>query len=178
MKTSISSIALAVIGVTSLAFAIPLSAARAQQREDSAPVQGQRKLEATPRAEQKAEPAQAVPGPPGVPFEGGYAMPAPSQAMPGGPPPMQMWGGGGMGGPAVMVVDGMNLYILRGDRLYKVNKGNLSVTLEGILPDRPPMINQGFNNQWGNRTGAPGAPGAGPRSGGQAGGQRGGKQAK
>lgn len=48
-------------------------------------------------------------------------------------PPEEGWG------PATMVADGDSLYILRGNRLFKVNKGDLRVIREGRLPANPPM---------------------------------------
>jgi len=83
----------------------------------------------------------------------------------GGPGQGRMQGpmmGGGGGGGAFMVADGAYLYILQGNRLFKVEKESLKVSKEGQLP-RP--------------QGMPGGPGpgggpGGPPPGGGGGGQK------
>lgn len=45
--------------------------------------------------------------------------------------PPQMMGGGGQ---AVMLQDGQNLYILQGNRIYKLSKSDLDVVALGNLP--------------------------------------------
>ena len=47
-----------------------------------------------------------------------------------------------------MVADGDSLYILQGNRLFKVSKSDLKVVKEGQLPMNPPM--GGGGGQGGN----------------------------
>ena len=175
MKTSISSIALAVIGVTSLAFAMTMSVARAQdfggQAKTADPAQnfgGQAKT---------ADPAQNFGGQaqPGFPPQNGFGNPG--QAFPGQAPQPQMRGGG-MGGQVTMVADGDSLYILQGGHLLKVAKGDLRVVREAMLPIGMPGQNPFGGTPQGGGFGEPGS--AGPRRGGGIGGGQsgGGKQAK
>lgn len=123
---------LATIGLVSLAVAIPIGIANAQ---GAATVGGQR------------PPDQGGP----QRTQGGFATP---DMM---PMQRQMMGGGGQ---ATMVTDNQFLFILQGNTLYKVNKNNLEVIGQGMLP-MPMGPRGGFDG------GAPGAPGV--RSGGAGG---------
>jgi len=156
MKTSISSIALAVIGISSLAFAIPMSVARAQdQGKPGAPPVEQPKPDTA-----VAPPAQQFGGgqaQPGFPTQANPFTPSPGQPMPGGPMPQMR--GGGMGGPATMVADGDSLYILRGEHLFKVSKSDLRITKVGGIPMDMPMQPNPFDGRPGGGAGAA----AGPR---------------
>ena len=52
----------------------------------------------------------------------------------------------GMGGGATMVADSDNLYILQGNRLFKVSKSDLKVVKEGQLPMNPPKDEGAMEN--------------------------------
>ena len=140
MKTSVSSIALAVIGIGSLAFAIPMSVARAQKSGESPKV-------VTPApsvGQQQYQDIQQRPGGPPAQGQPGFGGPPGQAGM------MQNRGMGG-GGGATMVADGDSLYILQGNHLFKVGKSDLKVVKEGILPMPGPM--------GGGRPGEPGGGG-------------------
>ena len=61
---------------------------------------------------------------------------------------MMMQNRGMGGGGATMVADGDSLYILQGNRMFKVSKSDLRVVKEGNLPMNPPM--GGGGGQGGN----------------------------
>jgi translation initiation factor IF-2 len=76
-------------------------------------------------------------------------------------------GGGGGGGS--IAVDSSGLYVLQGNRVYRLDKGTLRVLAEGELPR--PQMPQGFGGQGGGRPGFGGAAGGGQRGGGGGGNQ-------
>jgi hypothetical protein len=63
-----------------------------------------------------------------------------------------MMRGAGMGA-STMVDDDSSLYVLQGNRLFKINKSDLRVVKEGMLPGQPPMARPG--DQQGFSGGAP-----------------------
>lgn len=75
--------------------------------------------------------------PPGPGAQRGQGQPGqPGQFGPQGPGGGMMMGGGG---GTAMVVDADSLYIVQGNRLFKVRKSNLEVIAQGTLPMmRPP----------------------------------------
>lgn len=105
---------LATLGIASLAVAIPLSIANAQDQQPR-----------PERLQRQGAPDQFQ----GRPGQGGFG-----QGEPGGPGMMMR---GGMGGSPVMIDDQQNLYVLAGNRLFKVSKANLDVVAEGMLPMGP-----------------------------------------
>ena len=132
MRSNLSSIVLAVVGLTSLSVALPLSIARAQQAglATAAPASPQDQRFVAPPAEQTRG-ANAVPGQPG-------------QFQPGG----GMMRGAGMGA-STMLDDDSSLYVLQGNRLFKINKSDLRVVKEGMLPGQPPMARPGDQQGFG-----------------------------
>ncbi len=98
---------LAVLGIASLAVAVPLSVAKAQDQP--------------PRPEriQRA----------GGPGDNSLIQGRPDAGM------MQRMG---PGGAPVMIDDAQNLYILAGNRLFKVDKSSFDVVAEGMLPTGQP----------------------------------------
>jgi len=120
---------LATVGLVSLAIAIPIGVANAQGAATT--TQGQR-----------------------PPDQGGFQRAGQgggAVAVPGGD--MMMQRGMMGGGPATMVTDNQFLYVLQGNTLYKINKNNLEVIGQGMLPMPMPMGRGGFEG------GPPGAPG-------------------
>jgi hypothetical protein len=119
---------LATVGLASLAIAIPVGLANAQ-----VPPPGQ--------GGQRGQAGGEFQRPPGQP----------------GNPDMQMMQRGmmGGGGQATMVTDNQFLFILQGNMLYKVNKNNLEVIGQGMLPMPQPMGRGGAGG------GAPGTRGGG-----------------
>lgn len=111
MKNSLKAPILATFGIASLAVAIPLSVANAQDQP--------------PRQERLQRRGDAAP-----------------EGQQGGPGGMMMRMGGG--GAPVMIDDAQNLYILAGNRLFKVSKSDLDVVAEGMLPMGPPPGGGGF----------------------------------
>ena len=105
---------LAFFGLASLAIAVPVGVAYAQQNDQRT---GQAAVAPPQRVGQDARPD----------------MFRPDQA-----PNMQRMQMGG--GPATMVVDNQFLYILQGNQLFKVNKNNLEVVGQGMLPMPMPMM--------------------------------------
>jgi hypothetical protein len=139
MKTNWKAPILAGLGLVSLAVAIPMGVANAQQADQDPQQRG-----------------QGLPPVQGGPPQGQFRGDMPPEMQRGDM--MQRMGGMG-GGPAAMVTDNAFLYILQGNNLYKVNKNNLEVIGQGMLPMPGPMGGPG---------GGPGAPGV--RSGGAGGG--------
>lgn len=125
MQRNVSSALLAAVGIVTLSVALPLSIARAQQAgpQDVAPASPQdQRFAAPPAAQQRGGAPMVAPG--GGQFGGGMAR------------------GGGMGG-ATMVDDDAHLYILQGNRLFKVGKSDLRVLKEAMLPMGQPMDQPG-----------------------------------
>jgi hypothetical protein len=108
MKTNWKAPILAGLGLVSLAIAIPIGVANAQQADQDPQQRGQ-----------GLPPVQGGP-PQGGQFRGDMPPEMQRGDM------MQRMGGMG-GGPAAMVTDNAFLYILQGNQLYKVNKNNLEV---------------------------------------------------
>jgi hypothetical protein len=102
---------LAFFGLASLAIAVPVGVAYAQQSDQRT---GQVQNAPPQRAGQETRPDVI----------------RRDQA-----PNMQRMGGG----PATMVVDNAFLYVLQGNQLYKVNKNTLEVVGHGMLPMPMPM---------------------------------------
>lgn len=130
MRKNMSSIVLAVIGVSALSIALPMSIASAQQ----------------------AGPARVAGS---APQDQQFAAPPPRQnrgqaTAPGQPFPQQNPGigmrQGGFGG-ATMVDDDQNLYILQGNRLFKVSKSDLKVLKESNLPMPQPLNGAGVDDR-------------------------------
>ena len=119
MRANFKSTALAVLGVASLAIAVPIGIANAQdpgQRTDQRVVRGQ-----------QTDQRRAIAG-------RDQARAGEMQRM------MQRMGGGG--GTAI-AQDGIYLYIVQGGQVFKVTKKDLEVVAVGRLPigrgmDRPP----------------------------------------
>lgn len=98
-------------------------------------------------------------GPQGGFGNGNFRNQGPGQGPGGQGRPMMGMGGMGGGGGAI-AVDGTGVYVLQGNKVYKLDKGSLKVTQQADLPiQRPP---QGM-------PGGPGGPG-GPPDGGNDGG--------
>lgn len=150
MKTNWKAPILAGLGLVSLSIAIPMGVARAQQGD--------------PDPQQRGGGAPPVQG--GPPQGGQFRGDMPPEMQRGDM--MQRMGGMG-GGPAAMVTDNAFLYILQGNQLYKVNKNNLEVVGQGMLPMPMPMGGPGGPGAPGVRSGGPGAGGP-PRTGGGGGG--------
>jgi len=121
MRANFKSTALAVLGIAALAIAVPMSIANAQDP-------GQR----TQRSDRQTD------------LRRGIVVPAQPGQAPGG---MQgMMGRMGGGGGTAMAQDQRFLYIVQGNQVFKLNKGNLEVVAAGRLPggpgvggiDRPP----------------------------------------
>lgn len=144
MKTNWKAPILAGFGLVSLAVAIPMGVANAQQNDQAAG--GQQRGQGAP------------------PVQGQFRGDLPPDMQRGDM--MQRMGGMG-GGPAAMVTDNAFLYILQGNQLYKVNKNNLEVVGQGMLPMPGPMGGPGAP---GVRSGGPGAGGP-PRTSGGGGGE-------
>lgn len=127
---------LAVVGIASLAIAIPMGVANAQVSDQQPPPTQQRGQGGLQRGDQ-----------------GGIAAPGGEMMQ------RQMMGGGG---PATMVTDNQYLYVLQGNTLYKINKVNLEVLGQGQLP--MPQMGRGgggFEGAPGVRSGGGGATRAG-----------------
>lgn len=128
-KTKMALLAALTIG----AVAIPLTITTSFAQETNATVkQG---TSAAPASQGGfGNPPQGGPGQGGPPGQGGSQF-RPSQGMPGGG---MMMGGGGGGGGTAMVDDGNSLFIVQGNRVFKLNKSDLKVAAQGELP-RPQM---------------------------------------
>ena len=70
---------------------------------------------------------------------------------------------GGGGGGAVMIDDNSNLYVMRGNMVFKISKSDMKITGQTELPR--PMRGAGFPPPRGG-DGRPGGPGGGPGGGG------------
>lgn len=118
---------LAGFGLLSLSIALPLSLANAQQAGPTRAVPPPQQRDLPPDFVQQPERVrQGFPGQqPGQGFQ-------PGQGPIGGG--MQMMGGG----PATMIDDQENIYILRGNQLFKVRKSDLRVVAQGELPFQGP----------------------------------------
>ena len=113
MKTDLKAPILAGLGLVSLAIAIPMGVASAQQGDQRVE---QRNQTGPPQNFQGDQRVEQRPDRPGLP--GQDMMPR-----------MGMMGGG-----AVMESDSAFLYILQGNMLFKVSKNNLEVVGHGSLP--------------------------------------------
>jgi hypothetical protein len=102
---------LAFFGLASLAIAVPVGVAYAQQ------------------SDQRTGQVQSAP-----PQRAGQTT-RPDVIRRDQAPNMQRMGGG----PATMVVDNAFLYVLQGNHLYRVNKNTLEVVGQGMLPMPMPM---------------------------------------
>lgn len=144
-------------GVTILSLSIPLTLstafAQSQKEGDKVVTPGQDPVEVAPQ--------QGGPGFGGV--QGGPPMAGPQGGMRGGGMPGQgmppMMGGGmmgGGGGGTAMVTDGDFLFIVQGNRVFKLNKSDLKVVASSDLP-RPQMPQGGGMNppRGGGGAGAP-----------------------
>ncbi len=145
MRMNLTSPLLAAFGVLGLAVSIPLSLARAQSAGPSVAT-GQATAPAAQRSRNGGLPQGTAP----------TVAPAPAFAQ---MPQPQLMGNG----PACMVSDGDNLYILQGPRLLKVNKGDLRVVRETMLPGPPMMQQRGGQSfeppaRTGGQVGQPGGP--------------------
>ena len=129
MRANYKSTALAVLGVASLAIAVPMSIANAQdpgQRDQRTDQRLQRDLRSDQRPDQPFQRRGGLPG----------QAPGGMQGM------MGRIGGGG----TAITQDGVYLYIVQGGQVYKVTKKDLEVVAVGRLPvgpggpgmDRPP----------------------------------------
>ena len=124
MRANYKSTALAVLGIAALAIAVPMSVANAQNAGQT-----------DQRTDQRVDRGQQT--------DQRRALAGRDQA-PGG---MQgMMGRMGGGGGTAMTQDQAFLYIVQGNQVFKLNKGNLEVVAAGRLPggpggggfDRPP----------------------------------------
>lgn len=134
MKNNLKAPLLAVLGLASLAVAVPMGVAYAQDQGQRPPVQRDQRGQLAPPAMQREQ--------------------------------MDMMQRMGPGGGATMAVDQQFLYILMGNRLFKVNKNTLEVVGQGMLPMGGPGGPGGFGGQ----EVAPPQGGAGIRRGGGGGG--------
>lgn len=92
-------------------------------------------------ADSTQQPGMAQQGGPGGPYPPPTPMPGGQGGMQPGMVPMgqgPMGPGPMMGGGAAMVVDGAGLYVLQGNRLYRLNKLTLQVEKEAMLGMAPP----------------------------------------
>jgi hypothetical protein len=128
MRSQFKSTLLSVFGVAALAIAVPMTVANAQD-----PGTQRRQLEGQ-RAER---------------FGGQQQDPRMQQMM------QQRMGGGG--GGSAMVQDNRSLYILQGNQVFKLNKENLQVTAQSMLP---------MGGRGGQQGGGPGTDRVGRRQGG------------
>jgi hypothetical protein len=151
MKTDWKAPILAALGLVALAVAIPMGVANAQSDDQNPPQRGDQRTQG---------------GPPQGGFQG-----QPGQDM--RPDMMQRMGGMG-GGPATMVTDNAFLYILQGNTLYKVNKNNLEVVGQGMLPMPGPRFEGGPDRPGPGAPGVRGGGGGGGAAAGGAGGRAGG----
>ncbi|MEQ1823813.1 MAG: hypothetical protein ABL949_15000 [Fimbriimonadaceae bacterium] len=116
--------------VSVVAIAIPLTMTTSIAQEQT-----------KPPVDQQGNPPPAQGGfgnpPQGGPGQGGPGQGGPGSFRPGQGGQGGMMMGGGGGGTA-MVEDGSNLFILQGNRVFKLSKSDLKVVAQGELP-RPQM---------------------------------------
>ncbi|MBS1724481.1 MAG: hypothetical protein JSS66_16180 [Armatimonadetes bacterium] len=141
---STKNVALGVFGLASLAFALPLAIARAQEAPLAAPAQERTQAQDTARAGATA-PAQE-----GIARAGRSEMTVPAQEFPGQftpAPPMAMMPPMPGGGQATMMDGGVYLFILRGNQLLKVRKSDLAVEKMTMLPSPEPRMQMAMPGQ-------------------------------
>lgn len=127
MRANFKSTALAVLGVASLAIAVPMGIANAQDPGQRTDQRVQRTDQRAQRTDQRTDLRRAIAG-------RDQAGAGEMRRM------MQRMGGGG--GTAI-AQDGIYLYIVQGGQVFKVTKKDLEVVAVGRLPigrgmDRPP----------------------------------------